>query len=115
MTEWPVKSNCVDRWALASQQWHKHYRDHWLFLRNRKDRLSYVKCYYIVSFNFLSFVFKSFSSWRTTKFSQINCLTNTFLYIVRSKWPFFDFRISPYSFFNALASFQLTLTGINNP
>jgi len=27
-----------------------------------------------------------------------------------SKWPFFDFRIiSPYSFFNALGSFQLTL------
>jgi len=25
------------------------------------------------------------------------------------KGPFFDFKISPYSFFNVLASFQLTL------
>jgi len=59
------------------------------------------------------------------KFSQINCLTNTFLqqflYIMCynfqrqavQKGPFFDFRISPYSFFNALASFQLTLTDNN--
>jgi len=60
------------------------------------------------------------------KFSQINCLTNIFLqqflyivsynfhqflYIVsynfhRPNGPFIDFRISPYSLFNALASFQ---------
>jgi len=30
-----------------------------------------------------------------------------------SKGPFFDFKISPHSFFNELASFQLTLTGNN--
>jgi len=29
------------------------------------------------------------------------------------KGPFFDFEISPYSFFNVLASFQLTPTGNN--
>jgi len=33
-----------------------------------------------MSFNFLSFIFSGFSSWRTHKFSQINCLTNTILY-----------------------------------
>jgi len=34
------------------------------------------------------------------KLSTSNCI----------KGPFFDFKISPYSFYNALASFQLTLT-----
>jgi len=29
------------------------------------------------------------------------------------KAPFFDFQISPYSFFKVLASFQLALTGNN--
>jgi len=59
------------------------------------------------------------------KFSQIKCLTNTYLVPIRvhyefqlstsrcSKGPFYDFKISPYSFFNVLASFQLTLTGNN--
>jgi len=35
-----------------------------------------------MSFNFPSFIFKGSSSWRTPKFSQINYLANTFLYIV---------------------------------
>jgi len=60
----------------------------------------------------------------TLKFSQINCLTNTFLVPVRCEFqlstsscltgPIFDFKISPYSLFNVLASFQLTLTGNKN-
>jgi len=55
------------------------------------------------------------------KFSQFNCFTNTFLVPIHcefpvfmsscSKGPFFRFQnISPYPFFNALASFQLTIT-----
>jgi len=35
-----------------------------------------------MSFNFPSFIFKGFSTWKIPKFSQINCLTNFFLYIV---------------------------------
>jgi len=55
------------------------------------------------------------------KFSQINCRTNTFLVPVHCVFqlstsscltgPIFEFKISPYSLFIALASFQLTLTG----
>jgi len=34
----------------------------WLLLRNLKDRLSFVKYYYITSLNFPSFIFMSSSS-----------------------------------------------------
>jgi len=55
---------------------------------------------------------------------QIKCLTNSFLVPIHysfnflrqavQKGPFFNFRVSPYSFFDTLASFQLTLTGTGN-
>jgi len=55
------------------------------------------------------------------KFSQISCLTNTFLYIVNfnfyvkpCKKPLFDFRISPYSILMYLLLFSyLLLVTIN--
>jgi len=68
----------------------------------------------ILLLNFPSFIFRGFSSWRTPKFSLINYLTNTFLYIVSfnflcqavQKGPFSISGLVHIRFFFALASFS---------
>jgi len=58
-----VKGNCVDSGPSVVVETLS-----WLLLRN-KDRLPDAKYYYIVSYNFSSFIFRSSSScWRTPKF-----------------------------------------------
>jgi len=97
----PVKGNCVASGpSLAAETLS------WLLLRNPKLSLQNIT---------------TSSSWRTHKFSQINCFTNTFLHIVSLNFLRQAFQKGHFSildlvyirFFIALTSFRFTLTGNN--
>jgi len=80
----PVKGNSFDSRPQLSGRSFIVITD--CFLEIKKT--GYFTQNYIMSFNFPCFIFRSSSSWTTPKFSQISCLTNTFLYIVSFNYSF---------------------------